>query len=195
MVDDNWMLTAAHCVTDGSGNAFVPSGFLACTRGNAQAGTTCHTVDQVTVSPRWRGRGAVHDYAVLRLSRPPGVGAMLISQASNSTIVAANGFHTGYPGSLFGCAANNPTPVLTVSGASDGIYSTGDVYSAAGRKIRTRIDTGAGESGGPFFYYPSGCCSSEFLTGVLSGYTRSAVPHTGGPKGSTIRSWVIANTP
>ena len=64
-----------------------------------------------------------------------------------------------------------------------------------GDGVKTRIDSGPGHSGSPFYYYPSGCCGSHYVTGVLAGHVDFWIgtDYTGGPKGSAIRSWVIAN--
>ena len=60
-----------------------------------------------------------------------------------------------------------------------------------------RVDIAKGHSGGPFYYYPSGCCGSHYITGVNSAFVNPAIgsSYTGGPKGSAIRTWVITNTP
>ena len=73
--------------------------------------------------------------------------------------------------------------------------SSGDLFGTTSKRVKTRIDSGPGHSGSPFYYYPSGCCGSHYVTGVLAGHVDFWIgtDYTGGPKGSAIRSWVIAN--
>ena len=102
-----------------------------------------------------------------------------------------------------------PRPPAPPSGSLDRLSTVGTLFSfwgvrqdwwkanlvgTAAKRVRTRWDSGPGHSGGPF-YYPSGCCGSYYGTGVLAGHVDlwGGPANTGGPKGSAIRSWVIAN--
>lgn len=198
MVDDEWMLTAAHCVTTSSGTRYADTSVKACTLGNYQAGAQCFDSLDIIVASGYSGDGDINDdYAVVKLDGRPGVGWMAISQASNSTIKAADGYQIGYPGFRPGCSANSASAINAGYPANTQYWNKGDVFDLTANKIKTRIDTAGGHSGGPHFYYPSGCCGSHYLTGVHSGYYTVALGnnYTGGAKGPAIRSWVVANTP
>lgn len=198
MVDGRWLLTAAHCVTTAGGSLYAPSTISACTKGNYQAGAQCFTGTILTVPGGYSGDGDFSDdYAVLKLNGSPSMGWMAISQASNSTIRNAVGFNMGYPGRGPGCSGTGQARINASYGASTGYHSSGDVFDLTANRIKTRIDVAGGHSGGPFWYYPSGCCGSHYLTGVVAGHVNLAVgnDYNGGPKGPAIRTWVINNTP
>lgn len=198
MVDDEWLLTAAHCVTDSNGNAVSLSSIDACTYGNDLAPAQCFTATSLVVAGGWNGSGVDDDYAVVRLSSSPGVGWMAISQASDSIIENARGYNVGYPGWTKACASQNVTAAQD-SGlffGRQGFTSDGDVTGLSGDRIRTRLDVGTGHSGGPYYYYPSGCCGAHFLTGVATSYVVTVGNnYNGGPKGPAIRDWVAIFTP
>ena len=196
MVDGDTVLTAAHVVTDASGNPHCVTSFEVWTRGNSQAGATRRVVTDITVCGGYSGDGDWgDDYALLHLDSSAAVGWMAISRASNSVIRAADCHNDGYPSWTPGCGLNlvpGPTPM------SWGVLqfgSSGDLFATTSKRVKTRVDAGPGHSGGPFYYFPSGCCGAHFVTGLLSGHVNLLVgkDYTGGPKGSAIRSWVIAN--
>ena len=197
MVDDEWLLTAAHCVTTSSGTQYSASNFDVCTRGNYQTGAKCYSVDEITVAASYSGSGPTHDYAVMRLSAKPNVGWMAISQASNSVIKKHVAVNIGYTSYKPGCWVGTPSAINSSFVARYGYWSYGDVFDLTSTKIKTRVDLAAGHSGGPFYYYPNGWGNSHYITGVVSGNFKYGLGKraNGGPKGPKIRSWVIANTP
>lgn len=198
MVDNKWLLTAAHCVTNASGTPYSATAFDACTYGNYQTGAACYSSTSVVIAPGYSGDGDFNDdYAVVKLDAEPGVGWMAISQASNSVVEAAQGYNVGYPGYAPGCNLNRPARINRSFTARRAYKSNGDVINLTTNKIKTRIEVSAGHSGGPFFYYPGGCCGAHYITGVVSGHMNLPIgkDYNGGPKGSAIRTWVISNTP
>ncbi len=194
MVAGNWLLTATHCLSDTTGAPFQPRETTACTYGNYQSGARCFTGTRLVMTRRYTGDGDhKHDYALLRLSGHPGVGWMALSQARESTIKKATGYNTGYPVNGPGCSFGARTPTGSSSTfAFQGYWSTGVVRGFGSSKIKTWIDGSGGQSGGPFYYYPDGCCGRHFLTGVYSGHFGSGKrkSYNGGPLAKAIRTWV-----
>lgn len=196
MVDSNTVLTAAHVVTNASGATFATASFDVLTRGNYQAGAVARTVTAITLPGGYTGDGDFSDdYALLHLNSSPSVGWMAISRASNSTIKAADSYNAGYPDFTPGAASNLVAGTLSSFWGVRQYWSKGDLFGTTAKRVKTRLDSGPGHSGSPFYYYPSGCCGSHFVTGVLAGHVDFWIgtDYTGGPKGSAIRSWVIAN--
>ena len=209
MVDDQWLLTAAHCVTDANGNNLSLSSFAVCTHGNYQSSAECFNVTSRVVASGWSsGQNIKDDYAVLKLNASPGVGWMAISSASNGTLESNPVNNLGYPGTNKGpvCTSTTETPInswMLIGGAfrlldaSTQYRSQGELFNATTNIVKTRVDLAKGHSGGPFFYYPSGCCGAHYLTGVATTFKDPAIgnAYTGGPKGPKIRNWVTLNTP
>jgi len=198
MVDNEWLLTAAHVITTSGGAFYNPSTYSITTLGNYQTGAQAFSADIAVMPGSYTGDGDCNDdYAVVHLTSNPGVGWMAISSASNSTIRNADGYNVGYPSFGPSCASTAVVPIIAGEPSGTGYWSKGDVFKLTSKKIKTRIDIATGHSGGPFFYYPSGCCGSHYVTGVVSGWYSPAVgsDYNGGPKGPAIRSWVATNTP
>lgn len=200
MVDDEWLLTAAHVITTSGGSFYNPSTYDIVTYGNYQTPAETFTADCAVMPGGYSGDGDINDdYAVVRLTSRPGVGWMAISSASNSTIKSADAYNVGYPGSNkgTGCSSTSATSIHGGHITGEQFWSKGNLFGTTSRKIKTRVDIAKGHSGGPFYYYPSGCCGSHYITGVNSAFVNPAIgsSYTGGPKGSAIRTWVITNTP
>lgn len=198
MVDNEWLLTAAHVITTSGGTAYNPSTYDICTLGNYQTGAQYFDADIAVIPGGYTGDGDLNDdYAVVHLTSRPGVGWMAISSASNSTIRRADSYNCGYPSYGPGCSSTSVTKIHSDHVAGKQYWSKGDLFGTTSNKIKTRLDIATGHSGGPFYYYPSGCCGAHYVTGVCAAYVNPAIgsSYTGGPKGSAIRSWVIATTP
>jgi V8-like Glu-specific endopeptidase len=198
MVDDEWLLTAAHVITTSGGVFYNPSTYDICTLGNYQSGAQYFDADIAVMPGGYTGDGDINDdYAVVHLTTRPGVGWMAISSASNSTIKRADSYNCGYPSYGPGCASTSVSPIHSYHVSGKQYWSRGDLFGTTSNRIKTRLDIATGHSGGPFYYYPSGCCGAHYVTGVCAAYVDPAIgsSYTGGPKGSAIRSWVITNTP
>ncbi len=198
MVDDEWLLTAAQVITTSGGVFYNPSTYDICTLGNYQSGAQYFDADIAVMPGGYTGDGDINDdYAVVHLTTRPGVGWMAISSASNSTIKRADSYNCGYPSYGPGCASTSVSPIHSYHVSGKQYWSRGDLFGTTSNRIKTRLDIATGHSGGPFYYYPSGCCGAHYVTGVCAAYVDPAIgsSYTGGPKGSAIRSWVITNTP
>ena len=196
MVDSNTVLTAAHVVCGPGGSPYAPSGYEILTRGNYQSGAVLRTATSFTIPGGYTGDGDFSDdYALVHLNSSPSVGWMAISRASNSTIKNADCYNAGYPEYTPGGALNYVLGQIVSRWGMKQYWSSGDLFGTTSKRVKTRIDSGPGHSGSPFYYYPGGCCGSHYVTGVLAGHVDFWIgtDYTGGPKGSAIRSWVIAN--
>lgn len=196
MVDSNTVLTAAHVVSNSSGSKYSASNIDVMTWGNYQSGALALGATSVTLPSSYSGDGDFSDdYALIDLSSSAGVGWMAISQASNSTIKSATAYSTGHPGYGPGCASTSESPINSGYTAATQYWGTGNLFGTTSKRIKTRLDAGPGQSGSPIYYYPSGCCGSHYVTGVLSGFVDVWVgnDYVGGPKGRSFRSWAIAN--
>ena len=196
MVDSHTVLTAAHVVCRPSGSPYAVSGYEILTRGNYQSGAVVRSATGFTIPGRYTGDGDFSDdYALVHLSSSPSVGWMAISEASNSTIKSAACYNAGYPAFTPRCERNLVAGEIASRWGVRQFWSSGDLFDTTSKRVKTRIDSGPGHSGGPFYYYPGGCCGSHYVTGVLAGHVDVWIgrDYTGGPKGSAIRSWVIAN--
>ncbi|WP_431784450.1 trypsin-like serine protease [Streptomyces chumphonensis] len=83
LIDEQWVVTAAHCVTDQQGGTRPPSGFQLRigSHDNSSGGTTV-SVSQIVKHPSYRGLPGTHDIALMRLSRA--VSNQPVSVASTS---------------------------------------------------------------------------------------------------------------
>jgi len=192
LVDNNSLLTAAHCVLDANG---VPANnVIACTYGNAQSPAHCfQTLGARPVGP-WAATGDMRDdYAMVHLQ---GLvrSWMPLSNASDAELTADRAYNVGYPGFKPTCTSNFTSPVDPAISFGITPMQANDIVSATpAGLIGTHIDMGRGHSGGPFFNYPAGCCTSEALTGVVSGHRQMLfTSYNGGPKVRDIRNWIIA---
>lgn len=196
LVDSNTVLTAAHVICNSSGSRYSASSISVMTLGNYQSGAKALSAHSTKIASGYSGDGDMSDdYALICLDDSAGVGWMAISSASNSTIKSATSYSSGYPGFGPGCTSTSESPIHSGYAASTQYWGKGDLFGTTSKRIKTKLDGGPGHSGGPFYYYPSGCCGAHYVTGLVSGYVTVALGtnYRGGPKGSAIRSWVIAN--
>ncbi|HWO25019.1 MAG TPA: trypsin-like serine protease [Kofleriaceae bacterium] len=223
MVDTKWLLTAAHCVTDSNGNAVNPSTLKWCTMENLdeniQPGHTpnCYSVDSVAgiqVSPTWTGANdAVSDYAVLKLqTNGLSVGWIALTADSDGTVDNHTDYTKGYQRKNYNCTNNTvvkfvggPTTHESYNGRQM-FGASGDVQSTPSGYMKYNTSTALGISGGPHYYCPNGPCETggHWMSGVQAyistntcsaGGTSCLGGFSSGPKASTIRAWVIAQTP
>lgn len=171
------VLTAAHCVSDGSGNPHPVDRFLVF-RPDLVDGVALTDID---VAPGYGG-GALFgtdwgdDWAILELATPFAVTPadssqpdMDLSAADDSRIAAfTHVFNLGYPAYDEHC--NEVFPMLHANREAE------PVASLTTKKIRLKFDAGPGQSGSPIYYCPAGddntCLSGEtgYVYGVFAGY-------------------------
>ncbi|MCA9539954.1 MAG: trypsin-like serine protease [Myxococcales bacterium] len=121
LIGSNFVLTAAHCTLDDTGNNWIyadddnPNDGLTesrrgkvCTRGNYYAGAVCADVIGRWGNGSWGGVGDMgDDLVVMKIDANLGAGNyMALSQASNSTLKDHSAYNIGYPGLTPGGTAN-----------------------------------------------------------------------------------------
>jgi hypothetical protein len=203
MVDDEWMLTAAHCVQE----AYLTQ--VWCTMENLDENTsgsysaTCSDWTARTTDPDWADDPTPeNDYAVIRLRYPPSpsVGWMALSAASPVTVASYTDFLRGYPRRLTDCTENRitSTSLLTVDSYTmpappyEVFYPHGrDLYAADGALLSYsaslmyyQTSSARGLSGAPHFYCPTGDCGDgQYISAVnayisYGGCSGSSSPYT-----------------
>ena len=224
MVDDEWMLTAAHCVeADAQTQVWCTMEDLEENTSGGYSATCSIRVDRHT-SPNWATDPTPeNDYAVIRLAPPPSpsVGWMALSDASPVTVAAHTDFLRGYPRRFPDCSQNlisdnSLTAVDTYTMPNTSVYDLfgKQLYAASGAVLSYTADimyyttsSARGLSGAPHFYCPTGDCGDgQYISSVNAyfswgGCAGSSSPYTCttgksfGPRASAIRDWVIVNTP
>ncbi|MEL6188851.1 MAG: trypsin-like serine protease [Myxococcota bacterium] len=204
MVDDEWALTAAHCITNRRGRIINPRSTYVCTHGNLEMHrsvgdlASCYRVNRLVKPGYYRGASDVaDDFAVVRLRRrPPRVGWMPISKASDATLLARTAHKVAYPARRpRSCDSNFEARQHRELYAARLYVGWGTIHRVGRRRIMSTLATSPGESGGPFYYFPRGG-RRPFLTGVTTGILLyPGNHHISAVKGSRIRRWVINATP
>lgn len=210
MVDEDTLLTAAHCTdTPESGQQW-------CTMENLDENTvgsltaSCHQATEFVPSPDWSGPDDLNaDYALVHLETEPGVGWMPLSSAGSTPLLEHPDFIRGYPRRFTDCDENQISDnSLTTDDSHNGrvmMGADGEVAIVNPGHLRWDTSGARGMSGSPHFHCPSGDCGEgHWVTGVFAYMLWDACPgwgnpeyctfgRTAGPRASTIRDWVIAN--
>jgi len=210
MVDEDTILTAAHCVNN------LPEDQYWCSMGNLDIHSipvgvypSCHQGDAVVIAPGWTGSTSFsNDYALVHLVDGPGKGWMPLSSVGDD-ITESPDYVRGYPRRGQDCLSNTVfNSLLTTDDDFVGRIMMGaDGYVQTVLPDYVKWDTGAarGISGAPHFYCPSGYCGAgHWITGVTAYSLLDSCPGTGnpevcptgattGPRAAAIRDWVRAN--
>jgi trypsin len=182
VIADQWVLTAAHCVTDGQGGLTVRVG----SNDNTTGGTVLG-VDGVHVDPAYDGTN--FDVAVLHLAQavPSGIAKITLAPIGDDTHEA-----DGTPVTVAGWGDWNPltlgllaTPTLNevqlnvVSDANCGLSGVeADTQVCAAALLK---DSCQGDSGGPLFW--KGALGQRVQIGVVSHGLLCAIPEFPGSYG------------
>lgn len=173
LIDDEWVLTAAHCV-----NGTAPSSIdvtWGITDLNAVNAGDRHAISQILVNPQYNANASTSDVALLRLSTPA-VGATTIAYNPNPTVPAlaqaldtygwGNTLYPGtsYPNLLHGVTLEDRAGPVGACGSYGSSYISDHMVCAGvagGGK-----DACQGDSGGPLVATTGG--GQHLLVGVTS---------------------------
>ena len=183
VIDDNWILTAAHCVDGESANSLrVESGIL-----NLSDNGETDTVAEIIVHPGYDSRTNNNDIALLRLngttSAPP---VALVDFASESTVSSAGTMAAVSGWGTLSSGGSSPdrlqyveVPVVTNAECQDAYRSENitDGMLCAGYIGQGGADSCQGDSGGPLVVADG---NDLVLTGVVSwGYSCASPDYPG----------------
>jgi hypothetical protein len=190
-----WVLTAAHCIFDGSANE-IPAGALKVKRWDGVDSAEL-PVASVFMDAQFSSNDLFdpnNDWALLKLSSPLATpySDMDISGASDSTLNSLGGTVTNlaFPAYAPNCSDNRNGDQYVDAMWSNNAGELGAVYS---EKVNLKFDSGPGHSGSPFFYCPDGadnyCTGDEtgFIVALTTGYD-GVITSVVGAKGPAFRS-------
>jgi trypsin len=184
VIKSNYVLTAAHCVPDGSASGLS---VVVGTNNNANGSGTRIAVAQVTVHPRYAGN-SVYDAALLRLAAnvPAAITPITLSNApandnleANGAVVTVAGWGDMNPATMGLLApATLKEAALNVVGDSQCMGSTTSTEAITTVcASKTGKDSCQGDSGGPLF---AKIGSARIQIGIVSRGFFCAVPQSPG---------------
>jgi trypsin len=196
VIGSTWVLTAAHCVADGSAaNLYVITGRTDLS--NTAQGQRIK-VSQVFVNPQYDGNG--HDSALLKLSTATTSPAITLAGAADDvyetpgTTVRVTGW--GDQTDTMGLTATNQLRYVDLQVVSDSSCGTTNFgFDAATGVCASALlkDSCQGDSGGPLFATAG---TARIQIGIVSYGTGCALPEFPGVyaevNNSQIRSWITS---
>jgi secreted trypsin-like serine protease len=201
LVDDLFVVTAAHCITENNGSVTPKAEIRVLTGTQSLAtGGTRRVVDRIVRHPSYNDDTTDFDIAVIKLrTAAPGKKARLITAAQEADLAAAGdrAYVTGW-GSLNG-GNNFPNelyevnvPIVARTNCNDGNSYEGAVTTRMICAGETGKDSCQGDSGGPLVVRDSQN-RYQMLAGVVSWGTGCALPNFYGvySRVAVLRRWLI----
>jgi Secreted trypsin-like serine protease len=204
IISPGWVVTAAHCVKNSSGNTISPA-LMTITAGSSTPTTsgTRYYVSQVIPHPNFSGTPPENDIALLKVSSSISCAnckPIKLMSAEN----AAEGFtNPGIMSWITGWGLTNPlnqdgplnlqqalVPIVSNATASV-VWTTIPVTDIMAGYLNGNKDACSGDSGGPMSVYVNG----EYkLAGIVSWGSKTCDTYGGYSKVSTLESWIRTNT-
>ena len=210
LIDKYWVLTAAHCVTDGDG-VVAPASAIQVAIGinNLAAITSSDRIGLVSIRviPSWNPANFQWDFALLELRDPSGQPTMEMITPSQAALTAAsqpagiagwgctsqsggNCNLGGYPNDLIEANVSFVSDALCGSGSSYGGSFVPAIMICAGNFSSGTPDTCYGDSGGPLVAFAPG--GQKVLAGLTSWGRECALPNYPGVYARVLagRDWI-----
>jgi secreted trypsin-like serine protease len=201
LVDEYFVVTAAHCVTAGNGSVYRNRSIQILTGTQSlNSGGTRRTIDQIVRHPRYNDNNANFDIAVIKLKTPAtGIRtARLISKAQETTLAAAGdlSFVTGWGdlgnGSFPNALHQVQVPIVGHEQCDDAYNGAITTIMICAGLTRGGRDSCQGDSGGPLIVRDAQN-RWQVLAGVVSWGEGCALPNFFGvyARVAVLRPWIV----